>query len=76
MTTYYRLELIDGDIPIPSHELFISPEAASALRDAVIADSGHWAWYFVVEQGCPMRIVEVTERVVREFPGLPVEGEA
>jgi len=76
MTIYYRLELLDGDIPIPSHELFISPEAASALRDAVIADSGHWAYYLIVEQGCPTRIMKITEEVVREFPGLPVEGEA
>jgi hypothetical protein len=44
----------------------------------VIADEGHWAYPLIVEQGCPTRIVEVevTERVVRQFPGLPVEDEA
>jgi hypothetical protein len=78
MTTYYRLELLDCDIWIPNHEQFTSPEAASAYRDKVIADPGHWAYLLIVEQGCPTQIVEVevTERVVREFPGLPVEDEA
>jgi len=41
----------------------------------VIANPEHWAYYLIVEQGCPTRIVEVTERVVQEFPGLPVEDE-
>jgi hypothetical protein len=43
----------------------------------VIADEGHWAYPLIVEQGCPTQIVEVevTERVVRQFPGLPVEDE-
>ena len=78
MTTYYRLELLDGDIWIPNHREFVSPEAAAECRDEVIADEGHWAYPLIVEQCCPTRIVEiqVTERVVREFPGLPVEGEA
>jgi hypothetical protein len=78
MTTYYRLELLDVDLWIPNNKRFTSPEAASACRDEVIADEGHWAYPLIVEQGCPTQIVEVevTERVVREFPGLPVEGEA
>ena len=75
MTTYYRLVLLDGDIWIPNHEPFTSPEAAAAYRDEVIANPEHWAYYLIVEQGCPTRIVEVTERVVQEFPGLPAEGE-
>jgi len=75
MTTYYRLELLDGDVWIPNHEPFTSPEAAAAYRDEVIADEGHWAYPLIVEQGCPTQIVEVTERVVQEFPGLPVEDE-
>ena len=77
MTTYYRLELLDGDIWIPKHEPFPSPEAAAAYRDKVIADPNDWAYLLIVEQGCPTQIVEVqvTERVVREFPGLPVEDE-
>jgi hypothetical protein len=78
MTIYYRLELLDGDIWIPNHEPFFSTRAASAYRDEVIADPGHWAYPLIVEQGCRTQIVEmqVTERVVQEFPGLPVEGEA
>jgi hypothetical protein len=78
MTTYYRLELLDGDVWIPHNEPFTSPEAASAYRDKVIADPDQWAYYLIVEQGCRTQIVEmqVTERVVREFPGLPVEDEA
>jgi hypothetical protein len=77
MTTYYRLELLDVDLWIPNNKRFTSPEAASACRDEVIADEGHWAYPLIVEQGCPTQIVEVevTERVVREFPGLPVEDE-
>ena len=75
MTIYYRLELLDGDIWIPHHEQFVSPEAAAAYRDEVIADPRHWAYPLIVEQGCPTQIVEVTERVVQEFPGLPVEDE-
>jgi hypothetical protein len=78
MTTYYRLELLDGDVWIPNHEPFFSTRAAAAYRDEVIADPGHWAYPLIVEQGCRTQIVEmqVTERVVQEFPGLPVEGEA
>jgi hypothetical protein len=78
MTTYYRLELLDGDVWIPNHEPFFSTRAALACRDEAIADPGHWAYPLIVEQGCPTRIVEmqVTERVVRLFPGLPVEDEA
>ena len=76
MTIYYRLELLDGYVWVPHNEPFISPEAASAYRDEVIADEEHWAYPLIVEQGCPTQIVEVTERVVKEFPGLPVEGEA
>ena len=77
MTTYYRLELLDVDLWIPNNKRFTSPEAASACRDEVIADEGHWAYPLIVEQGCPTQIVEVevTERVVRQFPGLPVEDE-
>ena len=75
MTTYYRLELLDGDVWIPNHEQFVSPYAAEAYRAKVIADEGHWAYPLIVEQGCRTQIVEmqVTERVVQEFPGLPVE---
>jgi hypothetical protein len=78
MTIYYRLELLDCDLWIPNQQRFASPEAAAACRDEVIADEGHWAYPLIVEQGCPTQIVEVevTERVVRQFPGLPVEGEA
>jgi hypothetical protein len=78
MTIYYRLELLDCHIWIPNHEPFPSPEAASAFRDKVIADPEEWAYPLIVEQGCPTQIVEVevTERVVRQFPGLTVEGEA
>ena len=78
MTTYYRLELLDVDLWIPNNKRFTSPEAASACRDEVIADEGHWAYPLIVEQGCPTRIVKVqmTEDVVREFAGLPVEDEA
>ena len=73
MTTYYRLELLDGDVWIPHNEPFTSPEAASAYRDKVIADPKHWGYPLIVEQGCLTRIVKVTEEVVREFPKLPVE---
>jgi len=76
MTTYYRLELLDGDVWIPNQQRFTSPYAAAAYRDEVIADPRHWAYPLIVEQGCPTQIVEVTERVVQELPGLPVEGEA
>jgi len=76
MTTYYRLELLDGDIWIPHNEPFTSPYAAEAYRAKVIANLGHWAYPLIVEQGSPTQIVEVTERVVQEFPGLPVEDEA
>jgi len=78
MTIYYRLELFDGDGWIPNHKAFFSTRAALACRDEAIADKGHWAYPLIVEQGCPTRIVKVqiTEEVVREFPGLPVEGEA
>ncbi len=77
MTTYYRLELLDEQEDwLADGEEFPTPEAAAAYRDQVIADPGHWAYHLIVEQGCPTRIMEVTERVVREFPGLPVEGEA
>ena len=76
MTTYYRLELLDGGVWIPNHEQFVSPEAAAAYRDKVIADPEEWAYPLIVEQGCPTRIMKVTEEVVQEFPGLPVEGEA
>ena len=78
MTIYYRLELLDCHIWIPNHEPFPSPEAASAFRDKVIADPEEWAYPLIVEQGCPTQIVEVevTERVVRQFPRLPVEDEA
>jgi len=77
MTTCYQLELLDGDIWIPNQQRFTSPEAASTYRDEVIADQGHWAYPLIVEQGCPTRIVEmqVAERVVQEFPGLPVEDD-
>jgi len=77
MTIYYRLELLDGDVWIPHNEQFVGPEAAAAYRDEVIADPDHWAYPLIVEQGCPTQIVEmhVTERVVREFPGLKLEGE-
>ena len=78
MTTYYRLELLDGDLWIPNQQRFTSPYAAEAYRAKAIANPGHWAYPLIVEQGCPTRIVEmqVTEQVVREFPGLPVEDEA
>jgi hypothetical protein len=76
MTTYYRLELLDGDVWIPNHEQFVSPYAAIAYRAKVIADPEEWAYPLIVEQGCPTRIMKVTEEVVREFPGLPVEDEA
>ena len=73
MTTYYRLELLDGGVWIPNHEQFVSPYAAIAYRAKVIADPEEWAYPLIVEQGCPTRIMKVTEEVVREFPGLPVE---
>ena len=76
MTTYYRLELLDGDVWIPSYEQFVSPYHAAAYRDEVIADEGHWAYPLIVEQGCRTRIVKITELVVQEFPGLPVEDGA
>jgi hypothetical protein len=77
MTTYYRLELLyDGECWREYHEHFQTPEAASAFRDEVIADPGHWGYYPIVEQGYPTRIVKVTEEVVQEFLGLPVEDEA
>ena len=78
MTTYYRLELLDGDVWIPNHEPFFSTRAALACRDEAIADPGHWAYPLIVEQGCPTRFVEIqiTEEVLQEFPGLPVEDEA
>ena len=76
MTTYYRLELLDGDVWIPNHEQFVSPYAAIAYRAKVIADPEEWAYPLIVEQGCRTRIVKITELVVREFPGLPVEDEA
>jgi hypothetical protein len=76
MTTYYRLELLDGYVWIPHNEPFESPYHAAAYRDKVIANEGHWGYPLIVEEGCPTQIVKVTEEVVREFPGLPVEGEA
>ncbi len=70
MTIYYRLELLDVEWWLSHHEQFSTPEAASAFREKVIADPDDGAYYLIVEQGCPTRIVEVTERVVQEFPGL------
>jgi len=75
MTTYYRLELLDGDVWIPNHEQFVSPYAAIAYRAKVIADPEEWAYPLIVEQGCPTRIVKITEEVGLEFPGLPVEDD-
>jgi hypothetical protein len=76
MTTYYRLELLyDGEVWLANKEEFPTPEAAAEFRDKVIADTDHWGYYPIVEEGYPTRIVEVTERVVRQFPGLPVEDE-
>jgi hypothetical protein len=42
-------------------------------RAEMIADQEHCGHELIVQQGCRTRIVEVTERVVQEFPGLPVE---
>jgi len=75
MTIYYRLELLDGDVWIPNHEQFVSPYAAIAYRAKVIADPEEWAYPLIVEQGCPTRIVKITEEVGLEFPGLPVEDD-
>ena len=68
MTTYYRLELLDGDVWIPNNEPFTSPEAASAYRAGVIADPGHWAYPLIVEQGCRTRIVEIAQRSAASQP--------
>ena len=77
MTTYYQVELLyDQEAWLTHDEEFPTLEAASAFREKVIADPDHWGYYPIVEQGCPTRIVQVTERVVQEFPGLPVEDEA
>lgn len=77
MTTYYRLQVLyDGGSWLGHDEKFPTPEAAAEFRDKVIADPDHWGYYPIVEEGYPTRIMEVAERVVREFPGLPVEGEA
>ncbi len=77
MTTYYRLELLyDESYWLGHDEQFPTPEAAAEFRDKVIADPDHWGYYPIVEGCCPTRIMEVTERVVQEFPGLPVEDES
>ncbi len=77
MTIYYRLELLDEQEDwLADGEEFPTPEAASAFRDEVIANPDDWAYPLIVEQGCRTRIVKITELVVREFPGLPVEDEA
>ena len=76
MTTCYRLELMDGDVWLSHHEQFSTPEAASAFRDEVIADPDDGGYYLIVQQGCPTRIVKVTEVVVREFAGLPKKEKA
>ena len=77
MTIYYRLELLyDQEAWLAHDEEFPTLEAASAFLDKVIADWDHWGYYPIVEQGSPTRIVKITEEVVQEFPGLPVEDEA
>lgn len=76
MKTYYRLQIRDGECWLPTDERFDTTEAAEKFRDDVIADSDEWAYYFVVELGCPTRIMKITEEVVQEFQGLPVGDEA
>ncbi len=76
MKTYYRLQLLDRECWISADEQFDTAEAASEFRDEVIADASHWAFDFIVELGCPTRIVKMTEEVVREFPGLSAEDGA
>jgi hypothetical protein len=73
MTTYYRLEVkFDGCWALAFDAEFTTQNDAEEFRDRLVVNPRQR----IVKQGCPTRIVEVTERVVREFPGLPVEGEA
>jgi len=77
MTTYYRLEVKFDGCWWPAYDAeFATQNDAQEFRDRLVVNSRQWAHSRIVKQGCPTRIVEVTERVVREFAGLPVEGEA
>jgi hypothetical protein len=79
MTTYYRLEVeFDGYWWLADDTQFATQDEAEDRRDRLMVNQGHWAYYRIVKQGCPTRIVKVqiAEEVVREFPKLPVEDEA
>ena len=77
MTTYYRLEVeFDGYWWLADDTQFATQDEAEDRRDRLMVNQGHWAYYRIVKQGCPTRIVKVTEEVVQDFPGLPVEDEA
>jgi len=84
MTTYYRLDVLWENEWVCNGMEFSTVDAASEFRENLIEDSVHsckwksWAYVSIVEDGCPTRIMEVqvTERVIQEFPGLPVEDGA
>jgi len=76
MTTYYRLEVkFDGCWWLAYDAEFTTQNDAEECRGRLTRNQAHWAHYRIRRQGCPTRIMEVTERVVQEFPGLPVEDE-
>ena len=76
MTTYYRLDIFYDGAWRPRGTRFPFELAATMARNEIIADPEHCGHELIVEQGCPTRIMKITEEVVQEFPGLPVEGEA
>ena len=76
MTTHYRLEVkFDGCWWLAWDAEFTTQNDAEEFRNRLVVNP-RWAHSRIVKQGCPTRIMEVTERVVRQFPGLPVEDEA
>jgi len=79
MTTYYQLGVFfNGYWWLVDDTEFATQDEAEKCRDSLMVNEGHWAYYRIVKQRCPTRIVKVQmiKEVVREFPGLPVEGEA
>jgi len=77
MTTYYQLGVFfNGYWWLVDDTEFATQDEAEEFRGRLTRNQAHWAHYRIRRQGCPTRIVKVTEEVVQEFPGLPVEDEA
>ena len=76
MTTYYRLDIYYDGAWRPRGTRFPFWGEAAMCRTEMIADQEHCGHELIVQQGCRTRIVEVTERVVQEFAGLPKKEKA